>query len=74
MVHLICKNDEALLLASPLWMLVHCVMSHSRPPDLKSSLNVSLPFVWITGPLKGIQLDHILYTGQLILEGNFGAF
>ena len=23
---------------------------HSRPPDLKSSSNVSLPFAWITGP------------------------
>ena len=25
-------------------------MKHSRPPDLKSSSNVSLPFTWITGP------------------------
>ena len=25
-------------------------MKHSRPPDLKSSSNVSLPFAWITGP------------------------
>ena len=25
-------------------------LKHSRPPDLKSSSNVSLPFAWITGP------------------------
>ena len=25
-------------------------MKHSRPPDLKSSSNVSIPFAWITGP------------------------
>jgi hypothetical protein len=30
--------------------LVHCVVKYSRPPDLKSSSNVSLPFAWITGP------------------------
>ena len=29
---------------------VDCVVKHSRPPDLKSSSNVSLPFTWITGP------------------------
>ena len=31
-------------------------MKHSRPPDLKSSSNVSLPFAWITGPRKRTQL------------------
>ena len=30
--------------------LVHCVVKYSRPRDLKSSSNVSLPFAWITGP------------------------
>ena len=25
-------------------------MKYSRPPDFKSSSNVSLPFAWITGP------------------------
>jgi hypothetical protein len=30
--------------------LVHCVEKHSRPPDLKLTSNVSLPFAWITGP------------------------
>ena len=25
-------------------------VKYSRPPDLKSSSNVSLPFAWITGP------------------------
>ena len=39
-----------ILSASPVWTLVHCVVKHSRPPDLKSSTNVSLPFAWITGP------------------------
>ena len=29
---------------------VHCVVKYSRPPNLKSSSNVSLPFAWITGP------------------------
>ena len=33
-------------------MLVHHVVKHSRPPDLKSSSNVSLPFAWITGSAK----------------------
>jgi hypothetical protein len=37
-------------LASSVRMLVHCVVKYSRPPDLKSSSNVSLPFAWITGP------------------------
>jgi len=27
-----------------------CVVKYSRPPDPKSSSNVSLPFAWITGP------------------------
>ena len=39
-----------ILSASSVWMLVHCVVKYSRLPDLKSSSNVSLPFVWITGP------------------------
>ena len=30
--------------------MVHCVVKHSKPPDLKASSNVSLPFTWITGP------------------------
>ena len=33
-------------------------MKHSRPPDLKSSSNVSLPFAWITGPRKRTQLTQ----------------
>ena len=31
------------------------LMKHSRPPDVKSSSNVSLPFAWITGPAKAPQ-------------------
>ncbi len=30
--------------ASSVRTLVHCVVKHSRPPDLKSSSDVSLPF------------------------------
>ena len=44
-----------ILSASPVRTLVHCVVKHSRPPDLKSSSNVSLPFAWITGPRKRTQ-------------------
>ena len=35
-------------------------MKHSRPPDLKSSSNVSLPFAWITGPAKDPSLLTVL--------------
>jgi hypothetical protein len=45
-----------ILSASPVQTLVHCVVKHSRPPDLKSSSNVSLPFAWITCPRKQTQL------------------
>ena len=31
-------------------MLVHCAVKYGRPPDLKSSSNVSLQFAWIKGP------------------------
>ena len=40
-------------------------MKHSRPPDLKSSWNVSLPFAWITGPCKRTQLNQLLMDGPL---------
>ena len=30
--------------------LVHCVLKHSRPPNLKPSSNLSLPFSWIRAP------------------------
>ena len=45
-----------ILLVSPVQTLVHCEVKYNRPPDLKSSLNVSLPFAWITGPGKQTQL------------------
>ena len=32
--------------ACSVWMLVHYVVKHSRPPDFKSSSIVSLPFPW----------------------------
>ena len=44
-----------ILSARPVRTLVHCVVKHSRPPDLKSSSNISLPFAWITGPHKWTQ-------------------
>ena len=42
--------------SNPVQTLVYCVVKHSRPPDLKSSSNLSLPFAWITGPRKRTQL------------------
>ena len=39
-----------ILSASSVRTLVHCVVMYSRPPDLKSSSNVSPPFPWTTGP------------------------
>ena len=44
------SSRVTILLAIPVQMLVHCIVKHSRPPDLKSSSNISLPFAWITGP------------------------
>ena len=49
-----------ILSASSVRTLVHCVVKYSRPPDLKSSSNVSLPFAWITGPRKRTQLSGML--------------
>ena len=43
----------AVLLASPVRTLVHYVVKHSRPPDLKSSSKVNLTFACITGPATG---------------------
>ena len=40
--------------------LVHYVVKHSRPPDLKSSSNISIPCAWITGPCKWTQLLDLL--------------
>ena len=39
-----------ILSASPVRMLDHFVVKCKRPSDLKTSLNVSLPFALITGP------------------------
>ena len=39
-----------ILSASSVRTLASIEMNHSRPPDLKSSSYVSLPFAWITGP------------------------
>ena len=47
-----------ILLACAVRMLVHCVLKHCRPPDLKSFSNISLPFAWITGPHKRTQLSY----------------
>ena len=38
-----CRLTERLS-ASPVRTLVHCVVKPSRPPDLKSSSNISLPY------------------------------
>ena len=50
------QSDLTILLASSMQTLVHCVVRHSRPPDLKSSSIISLPFAWITSPRKQTQL------------------
>ena len=52
--------NVTILSASSVQMLVHCVVKYSRPPDLKSSSNVSLPFAWITGPVTDPSLDDIM--------------
>ena len=49
------------LSASPVRMLVHFVVKHSRPLDLKSSSNVSLPFAWIKDPHKRTQLVSLVF-------------
>ena len=56
-----------ILSASSVRTLVHCVVKYSRPPDLKSSSNVSLPFAWITGPRKRTQLGQLVISLPLIL-------
>ena len=50
-----------ILSASSVRTLVHCVVKYSRPPDLKSSSNVSLPFAWITGPRKRTHLSYLVF-------------
>ena len=55
-------------------MLVHCVVKHSRPPDLKSFSNVSLPFAWITGPQKRTQNPYCLFCSMHILAGKILKF
>ena len=55
-----------ILLASSVWMLVLCVVKYSRPPDLKSSSNVSLPFAWARKrPQLSRFLKAIMYKGEL---------
>jgi hypothetical protein len=55
--------------------LVHCVVKYSRPPDLKSSSNVSLPFAWITGlatdpSLSSLTLNKLYKLPQPVLRKN----
>ena len=61
-----------ILSLSPVQTLVHCVVKHSRPSDLKSSSSVNLPFALITEPatdpsyIAAVRLDAI----DSILEVN----
>ena len=48
--HVLGSPSVTILSASSMQTLVNCVVKYSRPPDLKSSSNVSFPFAWITGP------------------------
>ena len=40
----------AILLASSVWTLVHCLAKYRKSPDLKSSSDVNLTFACIIGP------------------------
>ena len=47
------SSDPALAYCvSPVQKLFHFVVNYSRPSDLKSSSNISLPFTWIIGPVR----------------------
>ena len=58
------QSRVTILLASSVWMLVHCVVKYSRPPDLKLSSNVSLPFVCTPSYI------HIFHQNPLKSERN----
>ena len=55
---------ETILSTSQVQTLVHCVAKHSRPPDLKSTSNISLQFAWIIGPRKRTQLSNQTNKGE----------
>ena len=57
-----------MLLASSVWTLVHCIVKYSRPPDLKSSSNVSLDYRFIVK-----NLYQILFTPWKIYLHCFNA-
>ena len=59
--HLRFSPGVTILSASSVRMLTFIEMKHSRPPDLKSSSNVSLPFSWITGPATDTSFFITLY-------------
>ena len=61
------------LSASSVRTLVHCVVKYSRPPDLKSSSNVSLPFAWITGPATDPSYHCLVKTtlAEFMSVGNY---
>ena len=60
------NKKRAKLRENPLRILVHCVVKYSRPPDLKSSSNVSLPFASITEPTTDPRM-WVLFMPQLSL-------
>ena len=49
-------------------------MKRSRPPDLKSSSNVSLPFSWNTGPHKRTKLVVYNYKSNLSYNKSVSLF
>ena len=53
-------TPRTILSQSSVRTLAFIEMKHSRPPDLKSSSNVSLTFAWITGPRKRTQLQQFV--------------
>ena len=51
-----------------MWMLV---VKHSRPPDLKSSSNVGLPYAWITGPATDASFILSELSSNIFLPGGY---
>ena len=56
-----------ILSASSVRTLVQCAVKYSRPPDLKSSSNVSLLFAWITGPATDPSFS-LSFSSSVIIE------
>ena len=54
-----------ILSASSVRTLIHCETQQSRPPDLKPSSKLRLPFAWITGPSTDPSLS--IFVGKKVI-------